>query len=133
MFCYPCGERLLPEAQFCHKCGANQVSPPANEASPERAGRGADLRTLFDRDIHEPVNQASAIANPLFEEAARLWAKAFEDGWLDADAEFEVEVVLGAYYAKLALDGTVKLTDSGLEKVESAIEVLREFLGGERN
>ena len=133
MFCFQCGERLLPEAQICHKCGANQVSAPANEASPKGAGSRAGWGTEFVRVLHEPVSEGSATANPLFEETTRLWAKAFEDGWLDADAEVDVEVVLGAYYAKLALDGTVKLTDSGLAKVQSANEVLREFVGGERN
>ena len=64
--------------------------------------------------------------NPkLFEETADLWERAFEDGLL---AGIDPGVVLGAHYAKLSLDGTVDLTDSGLKKVETALEALRKLL-----
>lgn len=66
----------------------------------------------------------------LFQETAGLWAQAFEDGLLD---DLDAEVALGAYYAKLAIDGTVELTESGIRKVEMTKEALSELLGGEQN
>ncbi len=64
----------------------------------------------------------------LFKKTAKLWQKAFEEELLE---DIDSEVALGAHYAKLALDGTVELTDSGLEKVESAMEILSELVGAE--
>lgn len=64
----------------------------------------------------------------LFKKTAELWQQAFEEELLE---DIDSEVALGAHYAKLALDGTVELTDSGLEKVESAMEILSELVGVE--
>ena len=33
MFCVQCGEKFLEAGQFCHKCGAQRVIPPASGAS----------------------------------------------------------------------------------------------------
>ena len=57
---------------------------------------------------------------------AALWKKAFEDELLD---DLEADVAIGAHYAKLALDGTIKLTESGVEKVRAAREALAELVG----
>lgn len=56
----------------------------------------------------------------------KLWKKVVEDELLD---DVEADVAIGAHYAKLALDGTVELTDSGIEKVEAAHEALAELIG----
>lgn len=56
----------------------------------------------------------------------KLWKKAVDEELLD---DVVAEVALGAHYAKLALDGTVELTDSGAEKVETAHEALTDLLG----
>jgi hypothetical protein len=61
----------------------------------------------------------------LFEDTAKLWERAFEDGLL---AGVDPQVALGAHYAKLALDGTVELTESGLKKVETSLEALGKLL-----
>ena len=56
----------------------------------------------------------------------KLWGKVVEDELLD---DVEYEVAIGAHYAKLALDGTVELTESGIEKVHAAHESLAELIG----
>jgi hypothetical protein len=68
------------------------------------------------------------MSTKLFEQTTKLWAQAFEDELLE---DIDQDVALGAYYAKLALDGTVELNESGLGKVEAALEALSELLGGE--
>jgi hypothetical protein len=62
----------------------------------------------------------------LFKKTTKLWQQAFEEELLE---DIDSEVALGAHYAKLALDGTVELTDSGLEKVAAAMESLSELVG----
>ena len=56
----------------------------------------------------------------------KLWKRVVEDELLD---DVESDVAIGAHYAKLALDGTVELTESGIEKVEAAHEALTELIG----
>lgn len=58
----------------------------------------------------------------------KLWKKVVED---EMHEDVESDVALGAHYAKLALDGTVELTESGIEKVEAAHEALNELIGEE--
>lgn len=67
------------------------------------------------------------MSKELFQETAELWAQAFED---ELVGDLDAEVGLGAYYAKLAIDGTVELTESGIRKVEMTKEALSELLGG---
>jgi hypothetical protein len=59
---------------------------------------------------------------------AKLWMQAVEEDQIE---DIEPDVVIGAHYAKLALDGTVKLTESGEEKVEAAREALAAILGAD--
>jgi hypothetical protein len=62
----------------------------------------------------------------VLKKTTKLWAKVAEDDLLD---DVESDVALGAHYAKLALDGTVELQESGIEKVEAAYEALSEIVG----
>jgi hypothetical protein len=55
-----------------------------------------------------------------------LWAQAVEEELLE---DIEGDVAIGAHYAQLALDGTVELTESGVVKVEAALEALSELVG----
>ena len=68
------------------------------------------------------------MSKKLFEQTTKLWTQAFEEELLE---DIDPDVALGAHYAKLALDGTVELTESGLEKVEAALEALGELVGGD--
>jgi preprotein translocase subunit SecA len=61
----------------------------------------------------------------VLKKTTKLWAKAVEEELLD---DIEADVAIGAHYAKLALDGTVELTESGVEKVEAAFEALSELI-----
>lgn len=62
----------------------------------------------------------------LLEKTAKLWALAVEEELLE---DIEADVVIGAHYARLALDGTAGLTESGLARVEAALEALSELIG----
>ena len=66
------------------------------------------------------------MSNKLFKKTTKLWEQAFEAELLEG---IEPEVALGAHYARLALDGTVELTDPGIEKVEAALQELSELVG----
>ncbi len=66
------------------------------------------------------------MSTKLFKKTTKLWQRAFEEELLE---DIDSEVALGAHYAKLALDGTVELTESGIEKVEAALESLSELVG----
>jgi hypothetical protein len=66
------------------------------------------------------------MSNKLFKKTTKLWEQAHEAELLE---DIEPDVALGAHYAKLALDGTVELTDTGLEKVEAALQELSELVG----
>ena len=67
------------------------------------------------------------MSKELFQATTELWSQAFEEELLD---DLDAEVALGAYYAKLALDGTVVLNESGVTKVESALDSLKDLVGG---
>ena len=58
----------------------------------------------------------------------KLWKKVVEE---EMHEDVEGDVALGAHYAKLALNGTVELTESGIQKVEAAHEALAELIGEE--
>jgi|688.fasta_scaffold1124414_2 hypothetical protein len=62
----------------------------------------------------------------LLKATVKLWERAAEEEFL---ADLESSVVLGAHYAKLALEGTVALASSGESKVKFAYEVLKDALG----
>lgn len=64
--------------------------------------------------------------NKLFKKTIELWEQAHDAEMLEG---IEPDAALGAHYAKLALDGTVELTDTGIEKVEAALQELIELLG----
>lgn len=66
------------------------------------------------------------MSQKLFKQTTKLWEQAFEQELLD---DIDPDVALGAHYAKLALDETVELTETGVEKVEAALEALSELLG----
>ena len=68
------------------------------------------------------------MSKKLFKQTTKLWTQAFEEELLE---DIDPDVALGAHYAQLALDGTVELTESGLEKVEAALEALGELVGGD--
>lgn len=64
----------------------------------------------------------------MLKQTVKLWQQAVEQELIE---DLEGDAVLGAHYAKLVLDGTVELTDSGEEKVEAAYEALSELVGDE--
>lgn len=123
-FCIQCGERLLPEGAFCYQCGTKRANPAPMEASASSSSLNTpEQRSLSPAGGRDPRGPGvSAI-----ERTVRVWQRAFEDGLLDV---IEPDIALGAYYAKLASDGTVELTDSGLERVAAAEKRLTELLEG---
>ena len=62
----------------------------------------------------------------ILKKTTKLWTQAVEEELVE---DIEADVVIGAHYARLALDGTVELTESGAEKVEAALEALSELIG----
>lgn len=68
------------------------------------------------------------MSSKLCKQTTKLWTEAFEAELLE---DIDPEVALGAHYAKLAIDGTVDLTETGLEKVEAALGALVELVGGD--
>ena len=62
----------------------------------------------------------------VLKKTTKLWSQAVEEDLLE---DIDADVVIGAHYARLALDGTVELTESGAEKVEAALEALSERIG----
>ncbi len=62
----------------------------------------------------------------ILKKTTKLWTQAVEEELVE---DIEADVVIGAHYAQLALDGTVELTESGAVKVEAALEALSELIG----
>ena len=64
--------------------------------------------------------------NNILKKTTKLWTQAVEEELVE---DIEADVAIGAHYAQLALDGTVELTESGVVKVEAALEALSELVG----
>jgi hypothetical protein len=62
----------------------------------------------------------------ILKKTTKLWTQAVEEELVE---NIEADVAIGAHYAQLALDGTVELTESGVVKVEAALEALSELVG----
>jgi hypothetical protein len=62
----------------------------------------------------------------ILKKTTKLWTQAVEEELVE---DIEADVAIGAHYAQLALDGTVELTESGVVKVEAALEALSELVG----
>jgi hypothetical protein len=66
------------------------------------------------------------VDNNILKKTTKLWTQAVEEELVE---DIEADVAIGAHYAQLALDGTVELTESGVVKVEAALEALSELVG----
>lgn len=61
----------------------------------------------------------------LLRSTMELWSSVVEDELLD---DLDSEIVLGAHYAKLCMDGTVNLTEAGNEKIKAAHAALTQLV-----
>lgn len=135
MFCYQCGERLLPEGQYCSSCGAKRLTSLSGEADPTTQTSSDNSRSTAQ--IEQVLEQGAldeTVGSTAKETDFETKVQILSDLWLDYrdDENFKDFVAyndLGLPLAYAAANAIVDLHPMAESFIEETFTVLLAALG----